>query len=337
MKRGRTKKIIKIRTAGGFASQLLGLLAGIYIGKERNVGFVIDHSPFATGAFYPLAIQDLLTLESELGKQISTRGFKPSGDEIIGKHLDSHPILQNKNWTYEKLVSLIRKLGLESAFSILKRDWKLNHSEIRLRNSPRFVKSVAGGFPVFRDPSVIEEFNRRLEHARLDWIRNEVVGVNVVIHYRIGDKRLTYAKPTTAGDGIIDPTSFQKLIPSFSLQENSRIFVVSDDPEEALKQLSKVNIYAEKNPLGVGFWSDIRLMLSAEKLLCSWSAVSQFVLCIVDRSKTEVFYPSVDSLGRRHEWQVDGCKFFEVSYLPAGDPIYDEHYSPIPFIFEDYK
>lgn len=332
---------IKIRTAGGAASQLVALLSAIHVKQISNREFVIEHYPYATGAYYPLAIGDLLENAEILSTPGNTKFFKPNGNESPGALLRTHPV-QRRGISYESLMKAIRKLRLENTVSLLKLEWKLDFSKNRLENFPRFAKSIGGGFPPFRDHHVLSELVERAQntkfHHALSFIEESETegGDYVVIHLRLGDKRFTFDSPTTTGDGIVDPICFRQILDLPENKKYKKVFVVSDEPEIAIELLSEVGITAAVNPNGLSLLDDMELMRSASLLLCSWSTVSQFVMCVADLERTRIYYPRYDGTGRQPKWFIQGVELYIPEYLPRTHRIYGNSYTPNPRSYTIY-
>jgi len=332
---------IKIRTAGGAASQLVALLSALHIKQISNREFVIEHYPYATGAYYPLAIGDLLKNEEILSTPGNTKFFKPNGNESPGALLPTHPI-QRRGISYESLMKVIRKLRLENTVSLLKLEWKLDFSKKRLENFPRFAKSIGGGFPPFRDHHVLSALVERAQNTKFTHVLSFIDESEteeedyVVIHLRLGDKRFTFDSPTTIGDGIIDPICFRKILDLPENRKYKKVFVVSDEPDIAIELLSEVGITAAANPNGLSLLDDMELMRSSSLLLCSWSTVSQFVMCVADLEKTRIYYPRYDGTGRQPKWFIQGVQLYIPEYLPSTHQIYGNSYTPNPRSYTIY-
>ena len=322
---------VKIRSAGGAASQLVVLLSALYIKEVLHQDFVIEHYPYATGGYYPFALSELLRpqeLSREPGK---TKFFKPTGLEIPGKQLEGHPVSKS-GLTYENLMKIIRVLRLEKFLSLLKFEWKLDFSIKRLEKTPQFARSIGGGFPPFRNKQVNEALRVRAKGTEISRVFETNISLYlenyIAIHYRLGDKRLAFDAPTVFGDGIIDPICFQRILKSLNHDPRTKVFVLSDEPDLAVKLLSDVGINATKNPIGSDFWSDLQLMISARILLCSWSTVTQFAICVADLEKTKVYYPERNNSGKRPNWKIPGVEMYEPAYLTKEHPVYSKNYSP---------
>jgi hypothetical protein len=332
---------IKIRTAGGAASQLVALLSAIHIKQISNRKFVIEHYPYATGGFYPLAIADLLESDEISSIPGKTKFYKPDGNEAPGMQLDGHPV-QKRGVSYENLMKVIRNWRLENVISLLKLEWKLDFSIQRLGNFPPFVKSIGGGFPPFRDQEVLNALVNRARNTKFN-VALSLVDVfqpngedYVVIHLRLGDKRFTFNSPTTTGDGIVDPICFRQILDLPENKKYQKVFVVSDEPEIAIELLSEVGITAITNPNGLSLLDDMGLMRSASLLLCSWSTVSQFVMCVADLERTRIYYPRYDGTGKQPKWFIQGVELYTPEYLPRTHHIYGDTYTPNPRSYTIY-
>jgi hypothetical protein len=319
-----------VKTAGGAASQCLGLMAAIRISQLIDRPFVIRHFPYSTGGYYPLALGPLLSPGEILESVAPTRGLIPSENLTVGRVIENHPMLR-KGFTYEKLLKILRNLKLETLGKRMRGEWYLNYSIARLNRVPRSIKSVSGGYFPFIDDCVNKEMHSRFIRADLDspfTAHEEKKGqINVVIHYRIGDKRTTYSHPGIMGDGITDPNSFKKILEAEGLLKGFKVHVVSDEPDVAQALLRQVGIKAAKNSEEGNLWKDLFLMSSADIVICPWSTVSQFALTFLVSSGRKVYYPTATSKGWGGKWQLAGVTSYEASYLPETHSIYHSKYS----------
>jgi hypothetical protein len=327
----RHKKPFVVKTAGGAASQCLGLMAAIRVSKLIDRPFVIRHFPYSTGGYYPLALGPLLNAEEILESAAPTRGFTPDENIEVGRIIENHPLLK-KGFTYEKLLTLLRKLKLETLAKRLRGEIYLNYSLVRLNHVPKSIKSLSGGYFPFIDKQVNDEMHTRFNRAGIDspFTRHDGIRgpIRVVIHYRIGDKRTTYSHPGIMGDGIADPNSFRKILDQEEgLLGNSEIYVISDEPDVAQALLREVGIEAVKNPETGNLWKDLYLMSQADIVICPWSTVSQFALTFLVSNGRKVFYPTATSKGWGRKWQLPGVTSYEATYLPENHHIYNSDYS----------
>jgi hypothetical protein len=323
------EKPIIVKTAGGAASQCLGLLSAIQVSMNLGCPFTILHYPYSTGAYYPSALTPLLTSDEESLELGTIKGFVPPGSPVIGKVILDHP-LQSKFITYEKILIFIRRLRLEKYLKLYKKEWMIDWSLSRLQHVPTWVKSISGGYPPFIEGEAIQNLKERFQRAGLiDFIGIEQSEQRqVVIHYRIGDKRSTFSNPTTTGDGIIDPQCFERILRSEGKLDSKDIFVISDEPEAAVALLDSVGIrasYLETKSL----WEDLSIYLSAELAIGPWSTVSQLSLCFFNYSRTKVYFPKSDSTGRPPKWKIGELNTYMPVFLLESHPIYKKDYEPV--------
>lgn len=326
----KNKKPFIVKIAGGAASQCLGLMAAIHVSRLINRPFQIRHFPYSTGGYFPLAIGPLLAPGEILDVAVPTRGLIPAENLTVGSIVENHPLLKN-GFTYEKFLTLLRKLNLETFGKRLRRECYLNYSLSRLNHVSRSIKSLSGGYFPFIDKYVNEEMHSRFIHAGLEspFAMHEKATelVRVVIHYRIGDKRTTYSHSGIMGDGIADPNSFRRILEEEGVIGSSEIFVISDEPDVAQTLLREVGIEADKNPIVGDLWKDLHLMSTANIVICPWSTVSQFALTFLVASGRKVYYPTSTSTGWGGKWELPGVTSYEAAYLPENHHLYNSGYS----------
>ena len=134
-----------VKTAGGAASQSLGLMSAIYISLMIKRPFVIKHYPFSTGGYFPLAIGPLLSKDEIVPIEGKTRGLNIIDPLVVGKIIEEHPLLK-KGMSYEKLLSYIRALHLETLAKRIRSEWSINYSKKKLDRTPVNIKFITGGY-----------------------------------------------------------------------------------------------------------------------------------------------------------------------------------------------
>jgi hypothetical protein len=329
MKNVLNSKPFTVKSAGGAASQCLALMNAIYVSKRIERPFVLKHFPYSTGGYFPLAIEHLLSKE-ELDQSVGmTKGFKTPNVVGVGKIIENHPLLR-KGFSWEKLFRLIRKMKLERPIKRLRKEWSLNYSIKVLKKVPRSVNSISGGYVPIVDAEVRQEMDKRFKAAGIpspfDPRAIAAPIPEVVIHYRIGEKRTTYSHAGLGGDGIIDPVVFARILETENLLGSEGIYVVSDEPFVAQKLLSEVGIVTKINPVRGDLWVDMCLMSRADILICPWSTVSQLVATFMVQDNKKVYYPTHPSSQVKLGWSIEGVKLYTPVYLPQEHSIYKSNF-----------
>lgn len=318
-----------IKTAGGASSQTLGLMNGIYVSQRIGRPFTLRHYPFSTGSYYPIAINRLLRASEMDLLEGQTKGLKVVEVLEVGKVINQHPLLA-KRFSYEKLLVTIRRFNLEKSLLKLRGEWPIYVSESRLRRTPKNIKCISGGYFPTTDRAVHDEMNRRFESAQIlsPFKPRDFRDLNpgVVIHYRIGDKRGSFAFPELGIDGIVDPESFKEILELEDRPSNKNVYVVSDEPMVAKKLLDSVGIVAKVNPVRGDLWSDLYLMTRADLLICPWSMVSQLAASIVASHGRKVYYPKFTSFGSTLQDEIPGVSTYIPKFLPRDHAIYKDSF-----------
>jgi hypothetical protein len=318
-----------VKSAGGAASQLLALQAAIYISNKTDRPFLFKHYPFSTGGYWPLAISKLLRPEEELADHGTTRGLKvedPSGLEI-GKPIPGHP-LSRRGFSYEKLLHLLGKYRIFKLLWWIKSKFRgehfINCDIQRLLHTPDSLKALSGGFIPIDDESVHESLRERFSTSGLPNPYESIPSLSqcIGIHYRLGDKRLTFLNPKFKSGQIIDPISIQNQIP---LKRNQPIIVISDQPLVARDLLNDYGISAEITSPGSSIWDDLKIMTNCSLLVCTWSTVSQVASSIRAFRGLTSHYPLIDpSTNSVSNWDLRSTKYYSPDYLSASHPIYSD-------------
>jgi hypothetical protein len=310
------KEEFLVKTAGGAAAQCLGLINAIYVSNKIRKSFKISHYPYSTGTYFPLAIQELLDISEISNPAVSTKGLELENEPVKGSVIQEHPLL-NKMFSYEKLLSLLRRLGIYNFIKSLQGELVIDFSKRRLEQISENTKAISGGFIPIVDINVMAELNSRFINSRLT---SPFTTINdqspeVVIHYRLGDKKLS-GKYTNLGiDGVVDPSTFRKILEQESLLNSSSIYVISDEPMIAKDLLKSVGIVAKVKDTNGDIWADISLMASAKVAICSWSQVSQLAAIFNIHNGGRVFYSDSSSTGFSPRWTIPRATSFKPEFL----------------------
>ena len=309
-----------VKTSGGAGSQLIALMNAIYISSKTNRKFKIRHYPTSTGTYAPFALEPILYQDEVDSLDAPLAGFHLNkiNSALPGSILMEHPLLR-KGINRHKLLKLLRILKLEPLLNRLRNEWSVDQSIDRLSSLPGSIESISGGFVPYYDQIVENELKARFENSNLHSIIPNIGAIHyfdIVIHYRLGDKRLSGEFSQLGIDGVIDPKVFSELTKIISPDSQSRVYVVSDEPEIARQLLASEGIYAESNPFGSDVWSDLRLMTNADALICSWSTVSQVAAVISAHHNKLVYYPTKSGTGFVPKWNISGVTLFEPEFLP---------------------
>jgi hypothetical protein len=321
-----------VKTSGGLASQMFGLISAIHISNKLQRPFKIKHYPNGTGGFYPIAIREFLSNEEILDLDAKTPGMNELENQNVGTILESHPLI-SKKFSYLHFVKWLHSLGLDNFFNLARLEWQLNASEERLLKSPKFLRSISGGYPPFYSEVIERNLKLRFKEANMEWPFKSEKSLgcypDVVIHYRLGDKRTAYSKPGIGGsvNAIIDPNCFKQILDSVPIESKRNVYVISDEPIVAQDLLKSVGINALLSNSNGDLWRDIELMSSANILICPWSSVSQLIATFVSQQKEKrIFYPLSPGKPQKVRWRLENVEYYSPMYLGKEHSIYLEEY-----------
>lgn len=317
---------LKVKLAGGAAAQCIALMNSIYLEKKLNKKIHLHYFPHSTGTYWPFAIDFLLKPGELKSSEELISGFKPNSNLEVGKIIRSHPLARN-GINREKILSLVRKLRLERILQNLRGESALLASMKNLDKVSRRTNAVSGGFVPFFNEAVNLEMDSRFKVAEkkspFSLTMSQSSRPDVVIHYRIGDKRAKFSHPSDfGGDGICDPAKFKQLIQKFGSSDLQKIVVVSDEPQVAAKLLQEVGVIVETNSIKGDVWEDLYLMSQAKLFIGSWSQVSQLAAICVTGNGGRAILPSTTQVGTKINWSIPTVQFYEPSFLEEGHWIY---------------
>jgi hypothetical protein len=257
-----------------------------------------------------------------LDLDVGTRGLKLSKEEEVGKILTEHPLM-SKTFSYEKLLSLLRKLRLEPLLQFMRRELAVMGTASRIIDISGYYRTISGGFAVLNVPEVNKLMHQRFQNANLKspFSPNIDGADSVVIHYRLGDKKAAGHHPSDFNaDEIIDPKAFAEVLKGAGLQDHKNITVVSDEPLLAKSLLSQVNIKANISSKTGSIWDDIYIMSQACFFIGSNSQVSKFASICVENNGGESYLLNVDN--PKNFYNFSNTTFIKAATLDLKNPIY---------------
>ena len=300
------------KLTGGATAQCLGLMNAIYAGKKLNIPFKVSYYPYATGTYWPFAIKDLLNESEILNLNVLTAGLSKVDNLEVGKIITSHPLMK-KRISYEGALSLMRKLKLERGLQFLRRELAIFASPSRLIKISNYYSAISGGYAAINELEVNQEMHLRFLKAKIKspFLKNPNEEPNIVIHYRLGDKKSAGTHPRDFNaDHIIDPKSYADALYLLSDVGNKNIYVVSDDPKLAQELLSEANVTAKIRPSTGDIWQDLYFMAQADIFIGSKSQVSQLAnICVEANGGMSLMFNV-----KNH---VDYLKFKNTTYLQS--------------------
>jgi len=315
-----------IKCAGGAAAQTLALMDAIYVTQNSGRPFVFEYYPSGTGTYWPFEIRGAL-LPEELGNTSKlSRGHDPSNnDSQMGKIVESHPV-NSKYFNIENIYSLIRRLKLDNLFLRLRGEIPINSSHKRLQGVKQSTRVISGGFlpvldiKVFR--SLHERFLRGGYPSPFFIEKNSNTNYDLVIHYRIGDKRAKFTNPgVVGGDGILNPISIKNLVAKLDFNPSSML-VISDEPEVAKQLLSEVGLNVDIQDFRGSIWDDLKTMAAAKILVGTWSQVSQLAAVCAVGNGGEAYLPAERTGTNSLRWSIQGIHTYVPEFLDSNHPIY---------------
>jgi len=330
-----------VKIAGGATAQCIGLMNAIYLRNKNQKNFKIRYFPYSTGTYWPFAIKFLIKSDELLDESVDTRGLNDVENLQVGKIIRNHP-LTSKKFSYEKVLSLIRKLGLERSLQRIRGEHAIVASLKNLNKVNKRAKAVSGGFVPIFDSKVNSEMDERFRSSGLDSPFSTGLGggerPEVVIHYRIGDKRAKFSHHQDfGGDGIVDPESFKEILLRENLYDSKTVLVLSDEPKAAKLLLESVGIETRLNPNPGDIWNDLYLMSQAKVFIGSWSQVSQLATICVATNQGRSFYPSTTQVGTSISWKIPSTELYTPKFLNDGHWIYKPEFELDPEAHRSYK
>ena len=323
MNKASHKEKFIVKTAGGAAAQCLGLINAIYVGNKLGKSFKISHYPYSTGTYFPLAIQDLLNDIEVADLAVSTKGLEIEKEPVKGAVIQDHPLLKKK-FSYEKFLFLLRKIGVYNFIKSFQGEAVIDFSRKRLEGISGNIKAISGGFIPLVDVKVMKELEKRFANSSLTspFATINDQSPDVVIHYRLGDKKLSRQYSSLGIDGVVDPLTFQNILEQEGLLNSKSIYVISDEPLVAQDLLKSVGISAKVMDTNGDIWTDISFMATAQVAICSWSQVSQLAAIFNIYNGGKVFYSDRSSTGFNPKWIIPGATPFKPNFLSSDNPLY---------------
>lgn len=324
-------KRLRVKCAGGSIAQLLALAAAIKVSNLIERDFELDYFPSSTGTYWPFAIESLLKRGEfcEESHQQSISIAKVNAWEI-GKPIPDS-IVFKPGLNYESLLEILRASKVDRPLRMLRAEYVIGADYDRLIRTPSRVRSITGGYPPFIDDEVFDSLKERFSKSSLvsPFLPNPSVDHSYgVIHYRLGDQRMsgTIKKP---GLGTpLDPKIFAKIVKE-NIGSDTPLYVCSDEPNLAKSLLESQGINVKllpKENTVQGIWGELQFMAQAKIFVGSWSQVSQFAAMLVSHRGGQVWYPSSPVEGGTPNWKIPGVKMFEPVFLSPDNSYFKSNY-----------
>lgn len=303
-------------------AQCLGLMNGIYASQKLKKRLEISYYPYSTGTYWPFAISLLLKKGEELDSNIQTKGLASTSKVDVGKVLTDHPLM-TRRFSYEKLLSWLRKLHLEPYLQFLRRELAVMGSAKKIVKISSYYRAISGGFAILNISQVNKEMHNRFLSAKMKspFLLNTPSAKSIVIHYRLGDKKASGHYPSDFNsDEIIDPQSFAKVLDEIGVKDSAKITVVSDEPKLAQHLLQQANIRAEIASRTGSIWDDVYIMSQASIFIGSNSQVSKFASIAVENNGGRSYLLNVDNPDNFYNFS--NITFIKASTLNLENKIY---------------
>jgi hypothetical protein len=318
---------IRLKLSGGAMAQCLGLMNGIYASLKLRKKLEIWYYPYSTGTYWPFAISPLLSTEEKASLQIKTQGLMPSDQIEIGKVMTEHPLM-TRYFSYEKLLSLLRKTRLEPYLQFARRELAIMGLAEKIVGINKYYQAISGGFATLNINAVIREMHNRFLSSEINspFVSAGLSKDLVVIHFRLGDKRAAGQYPTEFNsDGIIDPRCFADLLSKIGMKNHRNVIVVSDEPKLAQSLLNEVNIKARLATKTGSIWDDIYLMSQANIFVGSNSQVSKFASICIENNGGKSFLLNIDN--QRNFYNFSNTTFVEATTLKPEHKLYSLNFN----------
>lgn len=318
---------IEFKLAGGAVAQLLGLMSALKVQNATGQKCKLTYFPVSTGTFWPFAIDFLLDSSMRIE-------YKPSDlktEELaIGQIVPDSQVFNGENFQ-ENLRDFFYRNNLHSLIRLFKREHAVNGDFERLSNFGLFTKSISGGFPAFHDELIFQKLHHK-------FLKNNVASPfqviddfkyadATVIHYRLGDQRVTKKMQKVGLGAPISPKCFLSILAKCDL-ETSEVFVVSEEPKTAVNLLKEEGINASPIPKVYregGVWSEIAFAANAACFVGSWSQVSQLITAISLSRGKRALLPNRPFLGKSEPIRHLSAEKFEPIFLPFEHPFFSSN------------
>ena len=314
------RKPITIKVTGGLTAQLLSLMCAIYLSQKFKRPFQIRYFSDSTGTYWPFEIEKLLK-PSELESIVSLKHIEVDQNYSPGSYIEDFPPRQKK-FSYYQILRAIDRIKVDRLIRKSRGEYVIEGKVKRLEKVPKNIKAVTGIFPPILDPDVIIEMCKRIDEARYPNPFKDIdTKHNLVIHYRLGDMRKMPARNSKfGGHGVVNPLLFKEVIQNFRLCEgDSRITIISDEPELAIKLLEEVGLDDLQATDSNNPWENLSTIASAQNFIGSLSQFSTFgaILCHINGGRA--FLPSsVYGKGSlSSDFGINEFNYIEYKYLKS--------------------
>ena len=327
---------LKVKLAGGATAQLLGLMNAIYASDKLGLPFKISHYPYSTGTYWPFAISHFLSDDEILDVNVSTIGLKNNQELQVGKLILSHPLM-NRKISYERFLSLIRKFKLESILNFFRRELTVKASPKKLSGINSYYKTLSGGFASINDETVNKEMIQRFHRANIKspYTKEQTKEQTIVIHYRLGDRRITGKSHSDfIAVKILHPKSYKKVLNQIKDLDTFKIYVISEEPKLAKSLLAQAGIRVNSRITTGSIWDDLYLASQADIFIGSDSQVSQLANIYVESNGGKSFM--LNFMRDAKNRQFENTEYLNSEFIDTQEEIYQVNFSLEKYTHSSY-
>jgi hypothetical protein len=318
---------LHVKLAGGATAQLLGLMNAVYASDKLGLPFKISHYPYSTGTYWPFAISHFLSDDEILNVNVSTIGLKNNQDLQVGKLILNHPLMQRKI-SYERFLSLIRKFKLESTLNFFRRELTVKASPKKLNKINSYYKTLSGGFASINDENVNKEMHQRYMRAGIKspYIKEQTKKQSIVIHYRLGDRRITGKSHSDfTAVKILHAKSYKEVLDQVNNLGLFKIYVISDEPQLAQSLLAQVGINVDNRVTTGSIWDDLYFASQSDIFIGSDSQVSQLANIYVENNDGKSFM--LNFIRDAKNRQFKNTRYLNSKFIDTQNEIYQINFS----------
>jgi len=318
---------LHVKLAGGATAQLLGLMNAICASNKLGLPFKISHYPYSTGTYWPFAISHFLSDDEILNINVSTIGLKNNKDLEVGKLILNHPLMKKKI-SYERFLSLVRKFKLESTLNFFRRELTVKASPKKLSRINSYYKTLSGGFASINDENVNREMHRRYIRASIKspYIKERTKKPRIVIHYRLGDRRITSKSHSDfTAVKILDSKSYKEVLDQVNDLDLFEIYVISEEPRLAQSLLAQAGINVNNRITTGSIWDDLYFASQSDIFIGSDSQVSQLANIYVENNGGKSFM--LNFMRDAENRQFKNTRYLNSEFIDTQNEIYQINFS----------
>ena len=180
---------------------------------------------------------------------------------------------------------------------------------------------------------MIQRFHRA--NIKSPYTKEQTKEQTIVIHYRLGDRRITGKSHSDfIAVKILNPKSYKKVLNQIKDLDTFKIYVISEEPKLAKSLLAQAGIRVNSRITTGSIWDDLYLASQADIFIGSDSQVSQLANIYVESNGGKSFM--LNFMRDANNRQFENTEYLNSEFIDTQEEIYQVNFSLEKYTHSSY-